>query len=593
MNVNDGVCSGTYWDVEASEVSSDACGTSNGLTTDEMRNQATYADWDFFETWMMDGYPVLQCSPDSGETCTFSLGKNDTIIFDGTGAEFGDDPAASFPTVEPHVFGTSLQFADTVGIGKQIYVKYPLTSAGTISDNTGDVTFTVSIDTTAYGYDSDIFVGITDGTNVLWTGYGNWYHEIPPGILVGFPPLLSDNRVHAVNATTVLLPSSAYLPWQIRFTLSDASSKIMTSVDSKCWAGDLDALDRSAGLDLLIGMGGGAFDWIQIDTLKVTADLSPVIDTVIATLLEARDKVDELDSSIFSKKNNRKNLTKGIDEVISLIEEGLYPDALSKLQGGSVLGKTDGCADSGAPDNNDWILDCSSQDELYELLTQAVACLEDMLAPAPIPVVTSPATGRIWMDRNLGASRVALSSTDEEAYGDLYQWGRPTDGHEKRTSGTTMELSSTDVPGHGDFILINKPDPDAPPGPYGYWQEQPGNNELWQGVNGVNNPCPSGFRLPTRDEFQAELDTWSSKDTAGAFASPLKLPAAGFRFYANGNIYPDVVLWYWISTTHAERNSYYLRFVPGEVAYLSNTSRRGQGGSIRCIQALPEETETP
>jgi hypothetical protein len=171
-----------------------------------------------------------------------------------------------------------LQFADTVGIGKQIFVKYPLVSAGTILENTEEISFTVSIDTTEYGNDSDIFVGITDGTNVLWTGYGNWYHEIPPGILVGFPPLLSDNRVHAVNATTVLLPSSAYLPWQIRFTLSDTSSNIMTSVDSKCWTGDLDALDRSAGLELLIGMGGGAFDWIQIDTLKLTADI-PAIDT--------------------------------------------------------------------------------------------------------------------------------------------------------------------------------------------------------------------------------------------------------------------------------------------------------------------------
>jgi hypothetical protein len=40
-------------------------------------------------------------------------------------------------------------------------------------------------------------------------------------------------------------------------------------------------------------------------------------------------------------------------------------------------------------------------------------------------------TGKIWMDRNLGASRVATSVSDTLAYGDLYQWGRGTDGHEK------------------------------------------------------------------------------------------------------------------------------------------------------------------
>jgi hypothetical protein len=37
--------------------------------------------------------------------------------------------------------------------------------------------------------------------------------------------------------------------------------------------------------------------------------------------------------------------------------------------------------------------------------------------------VQNPVTGRIWMDRNLGASRAATSPTDSEAYGDLYQWG--------------------------------------------------------------------------------------------------------------------------------------------------------------------------
>ncbi|MFW5760796.1 MAG: hypothetical protein ACOCXH_07455, partial [Cyclobacteriaceae bacterium] len=71
--------------------------------------------------------------------------------------------------------------------------------------------------------------------------------------------------------------------------------------------------------------------------------------------------------------------------------------------------------------------------------------------------VINPATGKTWMDRNLGASRVATSSTDAEAYGDLYHWGRAADGHQIRTSGTTSNLSSSDNPGHGDFILSNSP----------------------------------------------------------------------------------------------------------------------------------------
>jgi len=36
------------------------------------------------------------------------------------------------------------------------------------------------------------------------------------------------------------------------------------------------------------------------------------------------------------------------------------------------------------------------------------------------------------MDRNLGATQVATSSTDENSYGDLYQWGRRADGHSNK-----------------------------------------------------------------------------------------------------------------------------------------------------------------
>ena len=63
-------------------------------------------------------------------------------------------------------------------------------------------------------------------------------------------------------------------------------------------------------------------------------------------------------------------------------------------------------------------------------------------------------TGRIWMDRNLGAEQVATSPTDSKAFGDLYQWGRWADGHQCRTSGTTSTLSNTDRPPHDDFIRV-------------------------------------------------------------------------------------------------------------------------------------------
>ena len=192
-----------------------------------------------------------------------------------------------------------------------------------------------------------------------------------------------------------------------------------------------------------------------------------------------------------------------------------------------------------------------------------------------VPTVTS-ATGRIWMDRNLGASRVATSMTDEAAYGDLYQWGRLADGHEKRTSATTSELSSSDTPGHGKFII-------ALSDPYYDWRS-PHNEELWQGGEGKNNPCPAGFRLPTITEWETEMNSWSSKDAAGAFASPLKLVLAGNRNH-NG-AFTDVGSWgeYWSSTVNSSQSASHSIDIISSTAWLNNSSFRSNARSVRCIK---------
>lgn len=141
----------------------------------------------------------------------------------------------------------------------------------------------------------------------------------------------------------------------------------------------------------------------------------------------------------------------------------------------------------------------------------------------------NPATGKVCMNRNLGASQVATVSDDANAYGDLYQWGRPADGHEERTSDTTSKLSDSNIPGHGDFITAVSAS--------SYDWRSPQNDHLWQGVSGANNPCPDGYRLPTAVELDAEHASWSSDNADGAFDSPLKLPLAGYRSYSNGWLY--------------------------------------------------------
>ncbi|MCR9181682.1 MAG: fibrobacter succinogenes major paralogous domain-containing protein [Flavobacteriaceae bacterium] len=198
---------------------------------------------------------------------------------------------------------------------------------------------------------------------------------------------------------------------------------------------------------------------------------------------------------------------------------------------------------------------------------------------APPPSVTNPITGKVWMDRNLGATQVATSSTDAASYGDLYQWGRGTDGHQIRTSGTTTTLSTTDTPGHGDFITIISSPND--------WRN-PQNDNLWQGVNAVNNPCPSGYRLPTVTELDSERASWvqapisSTNNAAGAFASPLKLPMAGRRSFSDGLVDSEGSLGgFWSSTVNGI-NLRVLRFFQSDAGI--DDYRRAHGFSVRCIK---------
>lgn len=179
--------------------------------------------------------------------------------------------------------------------------------------------------------------------------------------------------------------------------------------------------------------------------------------------------------------------------------------------------------------------------------------------------------GTVWMDRNLGASRPAGLLTDHEAYGCTYQWGRGNDGHASMnwTSGTTGTIvngattirSTTDSPGHSDFINQT-----------GDWRS-PKNDALWQGTAGINNPCPSGYRIPT----QAELDAASNSTN---FAT-MKFSLPGERFA--GSISNTGILGVYHTSTISSTKVYHWNFTSagGRISWDTN---RGKAAAIRCIK---------
>jgi uncharacterized protein (TIGR02145 family) len=217
-----------------------------------------------------------------------------------------------------------------------------------------------------------------------------------------------------------------------------------------------------------------------------------------------------------------------------------------------------------------WYDGCGSSILISMYPTGSVFCAS---GPTAIVNVTNPITGRTWMDRNLGASQAATSSTDTAAYGDLYQWGRGADGHQCRNSATTSTLSNTDQPGHGNFIIVGVTPDD--------WRS-PQNTNLWQGVNGVNNPCPSGYRLPTETELNNERTSWSNNSIVGAFASPLKLTMPGNRLNNNGLLNNEGAAGTYWSSMISFNNSSEL-YILSNYADLGNAGR-ANGLSVRCIK---------
>jgi hypothetical protein len=184
-------------------------------------------------------------------------------------------------------------------------------------------------------------------------------------------------------------------------------------------------------------------------------------------------------------------------------------------------------------------------------------------------------TGKTWMDRNLGATQVATSTTDAASYGDLYQWGRNTDGHEQRNSATasgpvTIGSEGTNfITSSGDWLSTQDDD---------RWNS--GTEEAPVKV-AANDPCPAGYRIPTDAELDAERVEFATQDAAGAWGSVLKLPVAGFRFSSTGAL-PDVGSGGYWSSTGSDTTARGLGFSSSGALMLA--SIRADGFSVRCIK---------
>ena len=197
--------------------------------------------------------------------------------------------------------------------------------------------------------------------------------------------------------------------------------------------------------------------------------------------------------------------------------------------------------------------------------------------------VVSPYTGKIWLDRNLGASRVATAVDDNQSYGDYYQWGRAADGHQESNSSTTTTLSAninaTDA--NGKFIT-NSNDP------YDWVASGVDDNgsvrsAAWSKTDG-SSICPAGYRVPTITELTAETTSASNavNNQTDAFNNFLKFPSAGNRSLDDGSVSNQGSLGFAWSSSPTGSYSYSLYFDSGSAGTLNDG--RAYGFSVRCLK---------
>ena len=199
--------------------------------------------------------------------------------------------------------------------------------------------------------------------------------------------------------------------------------------------------------------------------------------------------------------------------------------------------------------------------------------------------IKSPVTNRIWLDRNIGAKEVCdIQKYDmSQCFGYYFEWGRGFDGHQLLTSltiDTKVDFNSSDkfVISNVDWLIFGLDN-------NGSKREEFLNKTDGSGV------CPNGYRVPTIDEYKAEIGT-TIKNANDLMQSFLKFPLSGIRRNTTGEFsisYQEGYVWTSnISSSGGSANtlhygSDFINFYP---------IQNSHGVPIRCIKEYTDSNVT-
>ena len=197
------------------------------------------------------------------------------------------------------------------------------------------------------------------------------------------------------------------------------------------------------------------------------------------------------------------------------------------------------------------------------------------------------ADGNIWLQQNLGSAQIAQASNDAAAYGDLYQWGRSTDGHQLRNS----QLETTPLAVNNPTGLTTSSFITTSP----RWWEQGSSDDKWEAsspaevsaTNGLN-PCAvmlgQDWKIPTEQQWMDVKEAESITNITSAFESNLKLVAGGTRNNSGDFDFVGARALYWSSTISTSNLSYAKTYyISSAISNPSAGYYKQNGNSVRCI----------
>jgi hypothetical protein len=113
------------------------------------------------------------------------------------------------------------------------------------------------------------------------------------------------------------------------------------------------------------------------DPSTIQLQIASAQTAVVAAIQDTEAVVASLESGVFKNPTMQDTLIGKLNNVIAYIEAGNYAAALDQLEN-DILIKTDGCANDGARDSNDWITDCEAQGQVYPLILELIELVQGL-----------------------------------------------------------------------------------------------------------------------------------------------------------------------------------------------------------------------